>query len=175
MWPMSELWYCLNDSKQRLRHIRVEDEACDVLFGHSGQLVRENILKAHQPHQNLLVRLLVEGVTNDMKLYHASSLFQPCSLISCRVSREETGLTDENDKRLKNSLLPSGLCFLSWMVFSHRLVLLQCKTQFTTPSNFSVTFKLPLVTTTTYRTKLTDCVPLARAWQQDPWWWTWPH
>lgn len=77
--------------------------------------------------------------------------------------------------RLKNSLLPSGLCFLSWMVFNHRLVLLQCKTQFTTPSNFSVTFKLPLVTSTTYRTKLTDCVPLARAWQQDPWWWTWPH
>lgn len=94
---------------RRLRHVRVKNEPRDVLFGHPGQLVRENILKAHQPHQDLLVRLLVEGVPNDMKLYHAPSLFQPRSLISGRVGREETGLKarrDENDKRLENSLFP---------------------------------------------------------------------
>lgn len=111
---------------QRLRHVRVEDEACDVLFGHSGQLVRENILKAYQPHQNLLVRFLVEGVANDMKLYHTSSLLQPCSLISCRVSREETGLK-EKDKRSENSFLPSVFSLLSWMCFSHNLTLMQDK------------------------------------------------
>lgn len=39
-------------------HPRVKDEAGDVLLGHAGQLVGEDVLQAHQPHQDLLVGFL---------------------------------------------------------------------------------------------------------------------
>ena len=60
---------------QKVRDIRVKDEACDVFFGHAGQLMGEDILKAPHPHQDLLVGLLVEGVANDVEFNHTSSLF----------------------------------------------------------------------------------------------------
>lgn len=71
---------------------RVEDQAGDVLLGHAGQLVREDVLKADEPHQDPLVGLLVEGVADDVELYHAPALLQTGGFVSCRVSRQQVGL-----------------------------------------------------------------------------------
>lgn len=40
-------------------HSRIEDEPCDVLLGHAGQLMGEHVLEADQPHQDPLIGLLV--------------------------------------------------------------------------------------------------------------------
>lgn len=40
-------------------HSRIKDQPCDVLLGHAGQLVGEDVLKAYEPHQDPLVGLLV--------------------------------------------------------------------------------------------------------------------
>lgn len=71
---------------------RVEDQARDVLLGHAGQLVREDVLKTHKPHQDPLIGLLVEGVTDDVELYYAPALLQTGGFVSCRVSRQQIGL-----------------------------------------------------------------------------------
>lgn len=41
----------------------------------------EDVLQAHQPHQDLLVGLLRERVTDHVELYNASPLLQAGSLI----------------------------------------------------------------------------------------------
>lgn len=68
-------------------HSRVKHQPRDVLFGHAGQLVREDILKTHKPHQDLLVGLLGEGVSDDVELDDAAPLFQPGSLVAGSIRR----------------------------------------------------------------------------------------
>lgn len=48
----------MSDDKVQL-HLRIKDQPRDVLLRHAGQLVRENILEADEPHQDPLIRLLV--------------------------------------------------------------------------------------------------------------------
>lgn len=73
-------------------HARVKDEASDVLLGHAGQLVREDILQPHQPHQDLLVGFLRERVADNVELDDATALLQPRRLIPRRVGRQQAGL-----------------------------------------------------------------------------------
>lgn len=51
--------------------------------------MRKDVLEADQPHQDLLVGLLGEGVSDDVELYDAPSLLQPGSLISGSVRRQQ--------------------------------------------------------------------------------------
>lgn len=61
------------DDEVRLRS-RIKDQPCDVLLGHAGQLVREHVLEADEPHQDPLVGLLVQGVTDNVEFNHAPAL-----------------------------------------------------------------------------------------------------
>lgn len=54
--------------------------------------MREDVLKAHQPHQDLLVGLLGKGVSDDVELNNAAPLFQPGSLVSGGIRCEEIRL-----------------------------------------------------------------------------------
>lgn len=54
--------------------------------------MREDILQANQPHQDLLVGLLRKGVSNDVELYDAPPLLQPGSLITGSVRRQQISL-----------------------------------------------------------------------------------
>lgn len=65
---------------------RVKDQSCDVLFGHSRQLVREDVLEADEPHQDPLIGLLVQGITDDMEFDHAPALLQTGGFVACGVS-----------------------------------------------------------------------------------------
>ena len=78
--------------------LRVEDKPCDVLFGHAGQLVGEDILQAHQPHEDLLAGLLGERVADDVELDDATALFQTGRLIPRRVGRQQAGLEMDKHK-----------------------------------------------------------------------------
>lgn len=40
-------------------HSRIKDQPRDVLLGHAGQLVREHVLEADEPHQDPLIGLLI--------------------------------------------------------------------------------------------------------------------
>ena len=66
-------------------HSRVEHQPGDVLLGHAGQLVGEDVLEAYQPHQDALVGLLVQRVPDDMELDHPPALLQPRCLVTRRV------------------------------------------------------------------------------------------
>ena len=57
-------------------NLRVKDKTCDVVLGHSGQLVGEHILQTNQPQHGLLGYLLGQGVPNYVELYVTLSLFQ---------------------------------------------------------------------------------------------------
>ncbi len=61
------------DDEVRFRS-RIKDQPCDVLLGHAGQLVREHVLEADEPHQDPLVGLLVQGVTDNVEFNHAPAL-----------------------------------------------------------------------------------------------------
>lgn len=52
----------------------------------------EDVLQAHEPHQDPLIGLLVQGVTDDMEFDHAPALLQTGGFVACRVSRQQTGL-----------------------------------------------------------------------------------
>lgn len=69
-----------------MSYSRVKDQACDVLLRHAGQLVREDVLKADEPHQDPLIGLLVQGVTDDVEFNHAPALLQTGGFVTCRVS-----------------------------------------------------------------------------------------
>ena len=71
---------------------RVKDQPRDVLLGHAGQLVREHVLEADEPHQDPLVGLLVQRVTDHMELNHPPALLETGGLVACRVSRQQAGL-----------------------------------------------------------------------------------
>lgn len=71
---------------------RVEDQACDVLLRHAGQLVGEDVLKADQPHQDPLIGLLVQRVADDVEFNHAPALLQTGGFVPRRVSRQQIGL-----------------------------------------------------------------------------------
>lgn len=73
-------------------HPRIEDQPRDVLLGHAGQLVGEDVLEADEPHEDPLVGLLVEGVADDVELNHAPALLQTGSFVARRVSRQQAGL-----------------------------------------------------------------------------------
>lgn len=77
---------------------RVEHQPSDVLLGHAGQLVREDVLQADQPHQNLLVGLLGERVPDDVELYDAAPLLQPGRLVAGGVRRQQVGLPTEYER-----------------------------------------------------------------------------
>ena len=74
------------------RYIRVEDQACDILLGHAGELVGEDVLQAHQPHQDPLVGLLVERVADHVELDDAPPLLKASGLVPRRVRRQQAGL-----------------------------------------------------------------------------------
>lgn len=74
------------ENKSDMSYSRVEDQPCDVLLRHAGQLVGEDVLKADEPHQDPLIGLLVQGVTDDVEFNHAPALLQTGGFITCRVS-----------------------------------------------------------------------------------------
>lgn len=74
------------------RDLRVEDEAGDVLLGHSRQLVGEDVLQPHQPQQHPPVGLGCERVANDVEFDDASALFQASSLVPGGVGRQQARL-----------------------------------------------------------------------------------
>lgn len=55
----------------------------------------EDVLQAHQPHQDLLVGLLRKRVTDHVELYNASPLLQTRCLIPRRIGRQETCLREQ--------------------------------------------------------------------------------
>lgn len=59
----------------------------------------EDVLKADEPHQDPLVGLLVEGVPDDVELNHSSPLLEAGGLVTCRVSRQQTGLTRRGGRK----------------------------------------------------------------------------
>lgn len=63
----------ISDGEVRLCS-RIKDQPCDVLLGHAGQLVREHVLEADEPHQDPLVGLLVQGVTDNVEFNHPPAL-----------------------------------------------------------------------------------------------------
>lgn len=54
--------------------------------------MREDVLQTHQPHQDLLIGLLGQGVSDDVKLDDAPPLLQPGRLIACGVWCQQVGL-----------------------------------------------------------------------------------
>lgn len=52
----------------------------------------EHVLQTNQPHHDLLVGLLVQGVADHVEFNHPPALLQPCRLVPGRVRREEVGL-----------------------------------------------------------------------------------
>lgn len=54
--------------------------------------MREDILQANQPHQDLLVGLLGKRVSNDVELYDSPPFLQPGSLITGSVRRQQISL-----------------------------------------------------------------------------------
>lgn len=54
--------------------------------------MREDVLQANQPHQDLLVGLLRERVSNDVKLDDSPPLLQPGSLITGSIWRQQIRL-----------------------------------------------------------------------------------
>lgn len=52
----------------------------------------EDVLQTNQPHHDLLVGLLVQGVANHVEFNHSPALLQPRRLVPGRVRREEVGL-----------------------------------------------------------------------------------
>lgn len=54
--------------------------------------MREDVLEADEPHQDPLIGLLVQGVTDDMEFDHAPALLQTGGFVTGRVSRQQTGL-----------------------------------------------------------------------------------
>lgn len=54
--------------------------------------MRENILQADQPHQDLLVGLLGQRVSDDVELYDATPLLQPGGLITGSIRRQQISL-----------------------------------------------------------------------------------
>lgn len=54
--------------------------------------MREDVLQPDQPHQNLLIGLLGQRVSDDVELYDASPLLQPGGLIAGGVRREKVRL-----------------------------------------------------------------------------------
>lgn len=68
-----------------MHHLRVKDKPCDVLFWHSGQLMGEHVLESDQPHQDLLIGFLIQGIADHVKFNHAPALFHPGCLIPGRM------------------------------------------------------------------------------------------
>lgn len=85
------------------RHSRVKDQARDVLLRHSRKLVGEHVLQTDQPHHDLLVGLLVQGVADHVEFDHPPALLQPRCLVPGRVRREEVGLC--RTKKEQNHIL----------------------------------------------------------------------
>lgn len=74
------------------QYSRIKDQPSDVLLGHAGELVREHVLEADEPHQDPLIGLLVQRVTNNMEFNHPPALLQTGSFVTRRVSRQQAGL-----------------------------------------------------------------------------------
>lgn len=95
------------------RHSRIEDQPRDVLLGHAGQLVGEDVLEADEPHEDALVGLLVEGVADDVELNHAPALLQTGSFVARRVSRQQAGLSGSTGAQPRSSpfivITPAGM------------------------------------------------------------------
>ena len=70
-------------------YLRVEHQACDVLFGHARQLVRKDSLKTNQPGVHLLGRLVAERVVDYHKLDLALVFLYPRCLVSGSMGREK--------------------------------------------------------------------------------------
>lgn len=97
-----ESWSTRSEREAGKREVssRVEDQSRDVLLGHAGQLVREDVLEADEPHQDPLIGLLVEGVTDDVEFDHAPALLQTGGFVTCRVRGQQVGLLrDANASR----------------------------------------------------------------------------
>lgn len=73
-------------------YLRVEHQACDVLFGHARQLVWKHSLKTNEPGVHLLGRLVAERVVDDHKLDFAFVFLYPCCLVSGSMGWEQGGL-----------------------------------------------------------------------------------
>lgn len=52
----------------------------------------EHVLQTNQPHHDLLVGLLVQGIADNMEFDHPPALLQPRRLVPGRVCREKVGL-----------------------------------------------------------------------------------
>lgn len=59
----------------------------------------EHILQTNQPHHDLLVGLLVQGVADHMEFNHPPALLQPRCLVPGRVCREEVGLYHRKEEQ----------------------------------------------------------------------------
>lgn len=59
----------------------------------------EHILQTNQPHHDLLVGLLVQGVADHVEFNHPPALLQPGCLVPGRVCREEVGLCHTNEEQ----------------------------------------------------------------------------
>lgn len=99
--------------RERGWHSRIEDQPRDVLLGHAGQLVGEDVLEADEPHEDALVGLLVEGVADDVELNHAPALLQTGSFVARRVSRQQAGLSGNRGGEPRSSpfidITPAGM------------------------------------------------------------------
>ena len=71
---------------------RVKDEPSDVLFGHAGQLVREDVLQPDQPDEGLSRGASGDGVRDDVKLNHPPPLLCTGRLVTSNVRVEQVDL-----------------------------------------------------------------------------------
>lgn len=93
-----------NNNKSK-KYSRVKDQSGYVFLGHTGKLMREDILEANEPHQDPLVRLLIERVPDDVKFDHPSPLFKAGSFITSGMSGEQRGLTRTESCKISMILL----------------------------------------------------------------------
>lgn len=81
----------------------------------------EDVLQAHQPHQDLLVGLLRERVSDHVELYDASPLLQTCRLIPRCIRRQETRLGEQKErKKVISRLIINLSVILYWCGSSGR-------------------------------------------------------
>ena len=72
--------------------LRVKNDACDVLFWHSWQLMWEDILKSNKPQQYLVTGISVQCVADNVELNNAAFFLQTCRLVARRVVCKQTCL-----------------------------------------------------------------------------------
>lgn len=68
----------------------------------------EDVLQADQPHQDLLVGLLRQRVSDDVELDDSASLLQPCRLVTGSVWCQQIRLERSNTARLKPLFYRNG-------------------------------------------------------------------